>query len=49
MKHEVSNEEIISVNLYGSKLTTEAFLPMIDPKVGRIVNVGSGAGPSYVN
>ena len=22
---------------------------MIDPKVGRIVNVGSGSGPSYVN
>ena len=48
MKHGVSNEEIIKVNLYGSKLATEAFLPMVDPKVGRIVNVGSGAGPMYV-
>jgi len=27
---------------------TEAFLPLIDTNGGRIVNVGSGAGPMYV-
>jgi len=27
---------------------TDAFLPMLDQKEGRIVNVGSGEGPGYV-
>jgi NAD(P)-dependent dehydrogenase (short-subunit alcohol dehydrogenase family) len=28
---------------------TEAFLPLIQSKGGRIVNVGSGAGPNWLN
>ena len=27
---------------------SDAFLPLLDPKEGRIVNVGSFAGPMYV-
>ena len=27
---------------------TDAFLSLIDPAIGRVVNVGSGAGPAFV-
>lgn len=37
---------VVKTNLYGVKLVTEAFLPMVSD---RIVNVGSGAGPIYVS
>uniref|UniRef100_A0A7S0MTZ0 Protochlorophyllide reductase n=1 Tax=Pyramimonas obovata TaxID=1411642 RepID=A0A7S0MTZ0_9CHLO len=47
--HNVSNESIINTNLYGVKSVTEAFLPLIDEAEGRIVNLGSGGGPSYVS
>jgi carbonyl reductase 1 len=35
------------VNFTGVKLMSEAFLPMIDPEGGAIVNCGSGAGPMW--
>merc|ERR1719436_2200259 len=38
----------MNTNLYGPKRMCEAFLPLLDPAEGRIVNVGSGAGPLYV-
>ena len=45
--HNASPEAIIDTNLYGPKRVVEAFLPLLSPS-GRIVNVGSGAGPMYV-
>ncbi len=45
--HNVSPEVIINTNLRGPKRVIEAFLPLLNP-LGRIVNVGSGAGPNYV-
>jgi len=44
----VSNEEIINTNLYGPRRMCEAFMPLLDPAEGRIVNVGSGAGPMWL-
>eukprot|EP00959_Pyramimonas_sp_CCMP1952_P148723 3110986-Pyramimonas_sp.AAC.1 len=48
VSHNVTNEIMIQTNLYGVKMVTEAFLPLIDASEGRIVNLGSGGGPSYV-
>ena len=39
---------MINTNIYGTKNMTDAFLPLLDPNEGRIVNLGSGAGPMYV-
>ena len=44
----VSTEEIIRTNVYGTKLMSEAFIPLLDQNEGKIVNLGSGAGPAYV-
>jgi len=38
---------VLNTNLYGTKRVTEAFLPLLDPNEGRIVNLGSGGGPNY--
>ena len=40
---------IINTNLYGPKRVVENFMDMLDPERGRIVNLCSGAGPSYVS
>ena len=40
-----SNDQIIRTNVYGVKLVTEAFLPLVE---SRIVNVSSGGGPMWV-
>jgi len=40
--------DILNVNLMGAKRMCEAFLPLLDQRIGRLVNVGSGAGPMYV-
>jgi len=40
-------ESIFNVNFYGPKRVIDQFLPLLD-KNSRIVNVGSGSGPSYV-
>jgi NAD(P)-dependent dehydrogenase (short-subunit alcohol dehydrogenase family) len=40
---------MIQTNVYGPKNMSEAFIPMIDPEVGRIVNVGSGGGGMHVS
>ena len=47
LAHNVSTEMIINTNLRGPKRVVEAFLPLLNAS-GRIVNVGSGAGPMYV-
>ena len=41
-------DEVLNTNLFGPKRVCEAFGPMLSPTEGRIVNVGSGAGPMYV-
>jgi len=48
LNHGTTADQMMNVNLLGPKRMCEAFLPLLDPSVGRIVNVGSGAGPSYV-
>lgn len=48
LQHGTTAETIVDTNLFGPKRVCEAFLPLICSKMGRIVNVGSGSGPSYV-
>ena len=40
--------DVIKTNLYGTKLMCDNFIPLLDSNKGRIVNIGSGSGPSYV-
>eukprot|EP00466_Bigelowiella_natans_P015676 jgi/Bigna1/92136/estExt_fgenesh1_pm.C_40013 len=48
LSHGVSWETILNVNLEGPKRVCDAFLPMLDEKDGRIVNVSSGAASAYM-
>lgn len=41
--------KLLEVNTFGVQRVCAKFLPLVDPKVGRIVNVTSAAGPSYVS
>jgi len=43
-----ANESTLNTNLHGVKRVCDAFLPLLETNGGRIVNVGSGAGPTYV-
>ena len=43
-----SSGDVIKTNLYGTKLMCDNFIPLLDSNKGRIVNIGSGSGPSYV-
>ncbi len=43
-----SLEEVLQVNVFGVHRVSEAFLPLLDRQHGRIVNVTSAAGPSFV-
>lgn len=45
--HGVAPDVVMNTNLFGPKRVVEAFMPLLS-KSGRIVNVGSGAGPMYV-
>jgi len=49
LQHGVDADAVINTNLYGVRRMCEAFLPLLSPTEGRIVNVGSGAGPMYVS
>jgi NAD(P)-dependent dehydrogenase (short-subunit alcohol dehydrogenase family) len=40
--------DVLQVNTLGMHRVCEAFLPLLDPAHGRIVNVTSAAGPSFV-
>jgi NAD(P)-dependent dehydrogenase (short-subunit alcohol dehydrogenase family) len=40
--------EVLAVNTLGVRRVVEACLPLIDPAMGRIVNVTSAAGPNFV-
>jgi len=48
LQHGVTADVVVNTNLYGPKRMCDAFLPLLSPTEGRIVNVGSGAGPMYV-
>ena len=48
LAHNVTKDAMINTNFYGTKNMSDAFIPMIDSSVGRIVNLGSGAGPMFV-
>lgn len=39
---------VLNVNVYGIHRVCTSFLPLLDPLHGRIVNITSAAGPSYV-
>jgi len=41
-------EALLNTNFYGPKRVSEAFIEMIDPTVGRIVNVSSGAASMWL-
>ena len=41
-------DAIMNTNVYGVKRMSEAFIPLLDASTGRVVNLGSGAGPMYV-
>jgi NAD(P)-dependent dehydrogenase (short-subunit alcohol dehydrogenase family) len=47
--HGADKETIIRTNFYGPKNINNYFIPLLDPTIGRIVNMGSGAGPNYVS
>jgi carbonyl reductase 1 len=40
---------VLDVNTRGPRRVCEAFLPLLDPQAGRIVNVSSASGPSFVS
>jgi carbonyl reductase 1 len=40
--------DVLQVNTYGVKRVCDAFLPLVDPNGGRIVNITSASGPNYV-
>lgn len=43
-----SLSDVLEVNTLGMRRVCEAFIPRLDPRRGRIVNVTSAAGPSFV-
>ena len=45
--HGATPDVVMNTNLFGPKRVIEGFMPLLS-KSGRIVNVGSGAGPMYV-
>ena len=40
--------DTLATNFYGTKRVSEAFLPLLDPELGRICNVASASGPNFV-
>lgn len=42
-------QKVLDVNTRGPKRVCDAFLPLIDPDGGRVVNVASASGPNFVN
>ena len=38
---------MFKTNVWGPKWMSDAYIPLLDQNVGRIVNMGSGAGPMY--
>jgi NAD(P)-dependent dehydrogenase (short-subunit alcohol dehydrogenase family) len=48
LAHDVDAVAMVNTNLHGVKRVCDAFVPLLVKTGGRIVNVGSGAGPMYV-
>ena len=46
--HGVTDKDVVNTNFYGPKRVCDQFIPLMDQKAGRIVNIGSGGGPSFV-
>jgi len=42
-----SMADTLNINTYGPKRVCDHFLPLLDPKEGRIVNTASASGPNY--
>ena len=40
--------KVLQVNTFGPKRVCDAFLPLLNPSIGRIVNVTSASGPLYL-
>ena len=40
--------KILQVNTFGPKRVCDAFLPLLTPSIGRVVNVTSASGPTYL-
>jgi len=49
LAHGVSASQVLDTNLYGPKRVCDSFLPLLDKSSGRVVNVGSGLGPSWMS
>ena len=41
-------KKILQVNTFGPKRVCDAFLPLLNPSIGRVVNVTSASGPLYL-
>jgi len=48
LSHGVTGAMVIDTNFHGPKRVCDAFIPLLSTTEGRIVNVGSGAGPMYM-
>lgn len=48
LAHGVGTDEILNVNYHGPQRVTQAMVPLIDDKEGRIVNTSSGAASMWV-
>ncbi len=42
-------EEVIRVNTLGPKYVLEYFIHLLEPEIGRVVNITSAAGPNYLS
>ena len=49
IEHGVTDDVVINTNFYGPKRVCDNFMILMDQTSGRIVNVGSGAGPAFVD
>jgi NAD(P)-dependent dehydrogenase (short-subunit alcohol dehydrogenase family) len=47
--HGTDPREVLEVNTLGVRRVCEAFLPLLRPSDGRIVNITSASGPSFVH
>jgi len=45
----VTLDDVINVNIIGAKRVVDAFLPLLDKKIGRIANTSSGIANGYVS
>jgi len=43
-----SIQETVNINTLGPRRVCDAFIPLLDQEVGRVVNIASASGPNYV-